>query len=313
MLVGGGSMSIAVPLISTGFTSAMYVLLRRRSRPARAGDLQPGNAVTGQSNPGLKRWTSSRATALALAILSSLGSIVLFVVGGVTQHRLHQHHTEPHSAWLRELRHANILIGDGFFLLLFALAMWFAFWWRTRRRGTVPRLSSNITALSATASQSLRRSPSPRVILVSKVIQGLVPFFILGMGIWGLVGGWHDRALTRPIQGGVTTTGRVVEVVTYQGKGTTYAAVVEFHTQQGTTQRFQGEFGSGRPTVGSSSTVSYDPAHPNDAHDLTDNPGSWKWPFFTGLFATVLGVLVGAGQLTVILRRRKGGPISRLA
>lgn len=141
---------------------------------------------------------------------------------------------------------------------------------------------------------------------------GVVILFLLGMSIWLVTGGLHDRTLTEPVPGGVETTGTVVRVITHEGRGTTYRAVLRFTDRDGTVHHFTGNSGDERPEVGETGSVSYDPRRPEAAHDLTFNHTAWKWPFWTGIVTTSFTAFtaLGVGVVAFKFLRRRGADVT---
>jgi hypothetical protein len=135
----------------------------------------------------------------------------------------------------------------------------------------------------------------------------LVGGFVAGVVL--TVGGWHQRETEQPVKGWVTTTGTVVGIAgSKTGKGTVYGPIVSFTDESGVLHQFAAPAtGPGGPHLGGAATVSYDPANPSRAHDLSDD--SWRASFVTGVvILSVFGaalVLVLCVGLAVILRRRR--------
>jgi hypothetical protein len=61
------------------------------------------------------------------------------------------------------------------------------------------------------------------------------------------------------------------------------------------------------PVIGSKVTVSYDPAAPSDAHDISRSPSTYDLPLGTFIFLTALGGLsmLGIGTAVVVYVRRR--------
>ncbi|HET6165945.1 MAG TPA: DUF3592 domain-containing protein [Marmoricola sp.] len=138
------------------------------------------------------------------------------------------------------------------------------------------------------------------------VIAALTFAFVLGMSTWLLVGALHDRDDSQPIAGGVEVTGRVVDVDATSGR--TWRAVIEFADRAGRKHTVTGPSGNERPEVGEPARVSYDPADPSRAHDLTFNHASWKWPFWTGIFCVAVAMLGAVTCGVVVVRQRRQPP-----
>lgn len=152
-----------------------------------------------------------------------------------------------------------------------------------------------------------RRKPaSRRQRVVAGVVACLAFFAVVGMSVSLVVGGLHTRSLLRPVPGGVLVTGRVVDVYVHQYKSVVYAPIVAFTDSAGRVHTFRAPTSSDRPTVGAAALVSYNPANPDEAHDLSDSSRSWRVPFYTGAilltFVLVESLAVGA---FVLHRRRR--------
>jgi hypothetical protein len=123
-----------------------------------------------------------------------------------------------------------------------------------------------------------------------------------------VVGALHTRSLLRPVPGGVLVTGRVVDVHVQQFRSVVYAPIVAFTDSAGRVHTFRAPTSSDQPTIGAAALVSYNPANPDEAHDLSDSSRSWQTPFFTGTivltFVLVEGLAVGAFVLHRRRRRR---------
>jgi hypothetical protein len=79
---------------------------------------------------------------------------------------------------------------------------------------------------------------------------------------------------TSPIRGGLLTTGTVISWTVHHGArvGETYTPIIAY-TVGGQSYTFSGIYAESRPRFGSSVTVSYDPADPAHAHDLSAGRG----------------------------------------
>lgn len=126
------------------------------------------------------------------------------------------------------------------------------------------------------------------------------------MFVWLLVGGWHDRAMTKIVPGWVRTSGTVVDIYSHRERGMVYAPVIAFTDPSGGRHVFRASTSSdASPPVGSTVRVAYNPAKPAEAHDLSATPASWEWPFYTGLFGFAMCAAATAlGTRTLIRRRR---------
>lgn len=126
-----------------------------------------------------------------------------------------------------------------------------------------------------------------------------VPLIVAGLR-------WKDEL--KPIGGGVSTTGRVVKVITDEGSRknrVTYRAVVEYADSEGVTHQMTNKAGDEPPYVGEVVQVSYDPADPTRAHNLTTGKGSANWPLGTGIFIIGFSVVVDLIVGVVVWRERR--------
>ncbi len=155
-----------------------------------------------------------------------------------------------------------------------------------------------------------RRKTPPRGLRIFALL--LVSVVVVGGFVAGViltVSGWHQRATEQPVKGWVVTTGTVVGIAGSEtGKGTVYGPIVSFTDKSGVHHQFAAPAtGPGRPDVGGPAKVSYDPANPSRAHDLSDD--SWRASFVTGIvLLSVFGMalmLVLCVGLVILLRRRK--------
>lgn len=123
---------------------------------------------------------------------------------------------------------------------------------------------------------------------------------VIGLSLWNA---------QRPIEGGVLTTGRVVDQVTKvdsEGDRATYP-VIEFTDRQERTHRFENEIGGGgvggiQGRIGQVVTVRYDPEKPSRAQ-WADQPGQGL-PLVVVAFGAVL-LLIELGLVTHRLLRRQ--------
>lgn len=141
-------------------------------------------------------------------------------------------------------------------------------------------------------------APSDRARLV---LAGVSSLFLTGLAVWMLVGALDVRASSLPVPGGVTTTGKVVDVEVHDES---YEAAVEFSDRDGSRFVIRSVRGQDRPEIGTAVTVSYDPDRPELGHDITTNHDTWKWPFGTALIAGFVA-LVSAAIPVVQVRRGK--------
>ena len=156
--------------------------------------------------------------------------------------------------------------------------------------------------------QRTRTPATRRQRVVAGVFAGLFSLIVVGMSVSLVVGGLHTRSLLRPVPGGVQATGTVVDVYAHQYRGVVYAPIVAFTDSAGRRHTFRAPTSSDQPTIGAPALVSYNPANPAEAHDLSDSSGSWKMPFYTGAilltFVSIEGVAVGVFVMHRQRRRR---------
>ena len=133
----------------------------------------------------------------------------------------------------------------------------------------------------------------------------LVVAAALTAGVWLTAGGWHQRALVRPVPGGLTAVGHVVDYHTHRFRGESFAAVVQYQAADGQTVQITAPPTAHRPVIGAAATVSYRLLDPWHGHDLSVRAWTWQWPFFTGLLIDLLlAALIGHAVVTVVRVRR---------
>lgn len=120
----------------------------------------------------------------------------------------------------------------------------------------------------------------------------------LAMTIGSFFLGHRVSSAAKPIEGGVETTGVVVEHVSdWSSENESWKSVVQFTTAAGESIRFVGDVSSNRvKPVGTNVRVSYDPAHPQGAHNL-DGPERWAGRFIYGF-----GIFLASLQIRQLLR-----------
>jgi hypothetical protein len=135
------------------------------------------------------------------------------------------------------------------------------------------------------------------------VILGLGVVLIMLLPVGLIVGGLQTRHKVEPIAGGVQTTGEVSDVtrIAILHGGYSYDPTVSFTDNAGHVHLFTGPSESSPPAIGSRVEVSYDPANPDHAADLSAGSAKWKVPFWIGVVLLALE-LVLAGW--VMVRRR---------
>src|ERR1700722_2624032 len=119
-----------------------------------------------------------------------------------------------------------------------------------------------------------------------------------------LAAGLHTRSLGLPVAGGVRTSGVVVNESVSHEKSYAYRPVIEFVDIRGQRIEFAGAWRSSRAGVGNPVSVSYNPSHPADAHDLAAN-STWLFQFGAGL----VSLFVALGCTRLIWQVRRHGPI----
>ncbi len=143
---------------------------------------------------------------------------------------------------------------------------------------------------STSPTRKKRRPLSPRA---ARAISAYITLMLVGIivvGVVGIVIGWHTRAQERPVHGWTTTTGTVVGVRNEAVRdGYVYGPIVSFVDSDGNPHRFTAPTNDDEPTVGEQATISYDPANPAHAHDLSDSGTNWLGPFVVGIFITSFG------------------------
>jgi Protein of unknown function (DUF3592) len=134
-------------------------------------------------------------------------------------------------------------------------------------------------------------------------VAAAVPFFILGLGIWGLQRVAHARALLEPIPGGIQASGTVVGSQHPCDLGCDYTAVVRYTDRSGRAHTFTVPYQNENPVIGSTVKVSYDPEVPADAHDISRSPSTHDDVRLGAfIFVTAVGGLtvLGAGAVVVV-------------
>ncbi len=132
-------------------------------------------------------------------------------------------------------------------------------------------------------------------------------------GMMSLVIGLSLTIAQRPIQGGVLTTGRIVDQVTKvdsEGDRATYP-VIEFTDRQERTHRFENEIGGSgvggvQGSVGQVVKVRYDPDKPTRA-EWADQPGLWMPLLVVALGAVLLLIELGLVVRRVLRRQKSEG------
>jgi hypothetical protein len=145
-----------------------------------------------------------------------------------------------------------------------------------------------------------QQEPPPWVVVTfSVLVMGVLAFLM----VWSISAGLDSKRESSPIEGGVGTSGTVVDV-TPDGDST-FKARIEFEDRQGAKHRFTKQAGSDKPSVGDQVEVSYDPDDPSDARDLTTNKDIWKYQLAPGVVLAVTEVLLFPTGLVLYFRRRR--------
>ena len=106
----------------------------------------------------------------------------------------------------------------------------------------------------------------------------------------------HGYRAVQPIPGGVTTTGTVVRVT---GSSKETRAIISFTTRTGEELTFTGP-GESTTAIKSGQTVrvSYDPANPADARDMSAGGEAW-------IFSLILGFTCGLYPVIYVIQHRR--------
>jgi len=138
---------------------------------------------------------------------------------------------------------------------------------------------------------------------IALVVAGVL-FIGIGMSIW---------TTERPIEGGIITTGRIVDQVTrtYSNDEKSTFPVIEFTDENERAHRFENEIGGGgvigvQGTIGKVVKVRYDPDDPSHAQ-WADQPGAWIPLVVIGVGAALLLVELGLIARRALRRRGPGG------
>jgi uncharacterized protein DUF3592 len=151
------------------------------------------------------------------------------------------------------------------------------------------------------------RRALPRFGVARLVWATVVAGFVLACSIWLIAGGLHTRSLERPVAGGLTVTGTVIDVRVTHEKGYVYQPIVSFRDKAGRTVVFTAPGSSKEPTPGRAASVSYNPSHPLGAHDLSDSALAWQAPVYAGLFVLFIALIVPGLVILAIVRKRRAG------
>jgi uncharacterized protein DUF3592 len=123
-----------------------------------------------------------------------------------------------------------------------------------------------------------------------------LPFDLIGAGL-------STRKIVSPVPGGLRTTGQIVSVSSEQElHGRDYTPTILFTARNGHVYTFFGPSDAVSQKVGANVTVSYDPANPNRAADLSAGATSWEALFWSGVGLVPIEIAV---IVLVVVRIRK--------
>lgn len=142
------------------------------------------------------------------------------------------------------------------------------------------------------------------------IVRAVDSIFVL-VGIVTLGIGLILWSAQRPIEGGVLTTGQIVDQVTrFDSQGTRMTfPVIEFTDLQEQTHQFESEIGGGggvQGTIGQVVKVRYDPEEPARAQ-WADQPDQWVPLAVAGLGAILLLIQLGLIARRLVRRQRHKG------
>jgi hypothetical protein len=115
------------------------------------------------------------------------------------------------------------------------------------------------------------------------------------LGVFFVVSSYNGWAAVQPIAGGETATGTVVSVVNGESCGRygcspNWTPTIRFETTSRESHTFVGPTYSSQISAGQNVKVSYDPANPAVAHDVSASDGDGLLLIGFGAFAAVLGL-----------------------
>ena len=141
------------------------------------------------------------------------------------------------------------------------------------------------------------------VMLVGLAIAAVLVTF----GISQIRAGIDWKAEKQPLAGGVLAEGRYVDVIKDGGKrGRTYRAECVYYDTAGKPHGIISRSGRTPPDTTGVVRISYDPADPVRARDLTTGKDAWRFPYWTGIALVVAGGLTLIGFVSSLVRRRSG-------
>jgi hypothetical protein len=153
--------------------------------------------------------------------------------------------------------------------------------------------------MTTTAPTPAPRPPLSKVAVVMLAFGvALIALFPVGL----IVGGIQTKHKVEPVPGGLTTTGTVREALGHQGQhGTYYTPRIYYTAADGSVHFLDGPSVSDKPTIGSRVTVSYDPADPEHASDISASKTGPTVAMYIGVMLAILEVY---GVVWFIRRRR---------
>ena len=139
----------------------------------------------------------------------------------------------------------------------------------------------------------------------SRTVAHLVNLLFVVVGVFFLIGGYNLWAAVQPVAGGTTTTGTVVSVSTGEtcgryGCSPNWTPTIRFETPSGASYTFSGPTSDSQVSIGQTLSVSYLPANPTVAHDISASGTGGVVLIGFGVFATILGLgsfILGFGAL----------------
>ncbi len=146
-----------------------------------------------------------------------------------------------------------------------------------------------------------RRTLSPRASRITGLVLGIV---FSALGIVCVFTARSNAEQIAPVANGLTTSGTITSFRVGQSCGryscsTYWVGTIQYRTRGGEAVTFTGPQDSNEEFVGQAVTVSYDPADPRVAHDLSADNGS-------SVLESGLGAgLIAFGVATVVLGHRR--------
>jgi hypothetical protein len=133
------------------------------------------------------------------------------------------------------------------------------------------------------------------VVVLGIALIAALPAAVIGAAL-------HTRHITSAIKGGVTTTGTITSVESQaELHGRSYTPTIAFTDRDGHVHLFSGPSDATSQKIGTRVTVSYDPADPEHAADVSAGSTTWKITLGVGV-ALAAAEVVGAGW---VIRQRR--------